>query len=82
MNEIDGIENFSLDFSDILCIRYNMKRIVKRYHDFSYGHRIHGHESVCGHLHGHNGRVTFYCTASKLDSVGRVVDFSVIRLCL
>jgi 6-pyruvoyltetrahydropterin/6-carboxytetrahydropterin synthase len=54
-----------------------------RYHDFSYGHCVHNHESKCAHLHGHNGRVFFYCEAPELDSVGRVIDFSVIkeRLC-
>lgn len=54
-----------------------------RYHDFSYGHRVYGHESVCAHLHGHNGRVIFEVEAS-LDKVGRVLDFSAIkhRLCM
>lgn len=56
---------------------------AKRYHDFSCGHRVHGHESKCAHLHGHNYRVTFTCEAAKLDNVGRVIDFSDIkaRLC-
>lgn len=52
-----------------------------RYHDFSCGHRVAGHESKCAHLHGHNYRVHFTCSpadGSGLDSVGRVVDFSVI----
>jgi 6-pyruvoyltetrahydropterin/6-carboxytetrahydropterin synthase len=32
-------------------------------------------------LHGHNGKVTFYCEArsGELDDVGRVIDFSVIK---
>ena len=65
---------------------------AERYHDISCGHRVHGHESKCAHLHGHNYRVHFVCQASKvlvdngmpLDHVGRVIDFSVIkaRLCL
>ena len=50
-----------------------------RYHDFSYGHRVFQHESKCAHLHGHNGRVTFFCEADELDFVGRVIDFSVIK---
>ena len=50
-----------------------------RYHDFSCGHRVVGHESKCRWLHGHNYRVHFHCEASKLDSVGRVIDFSVIK---
>jgi 6-pyruvoyltetrahydropterin/6-carboxytetrahydropterin synthase len=57
---------------------------AQRYHDFSYGHRVVGHESKCANLHGHNGRVTFFCEADALDSVGRVIDFSVIKekLCM
>lgn len=55
-----------------------------RYHDFSYGHRVYKHESKCANLHGHNGRVHFTIEAPSLDSVGRVLDFSVIKekLCL
>lgn len=66
-----------------------------RFHDFSYGHRVHGHESKCAFFHGHNGRVHFtvmkqpdaYEQAigkdSTVDTVGRVMDFSVIntKLC-
>lgn len=50
-----------------------------RYHDFSYGHTVHEHESKCANIHGHNGRVVFHCEADVLDSVGRVIDFSVIK---
>jgi len=50
-----------------------------RYHDFSCGHRVYGHESKCSNLHGHNYRVHFYCRADKTDTVGRVIDFSDIK---
>lgn len=53
-----------------------------RYHDFSTGHRVYGHESKCSHLHGHNYRITFYVEAPELDKVGRVMDFSVIKTLL
>ena len=57
-----------------------MSRITaKRYHDFSAGHRVYGHESKCAMIHGHNYRVTFTIEAEELDSVGRVLDFSVIK---
>jgi 6-pyruvoyltetrahydropterin/6-carboxytetrahydropterin synthase len=57
-----------------------MSFTAERYHDFSYGHRVHGHEGKCRHLHGHNGRVTFVVEAADgLDDVGRVMDFSVIK---
>lgn len=57
---------------------------AERYHDISCGHRVHNHESKCAHLHGHNYRVTFACRAPALDSLGRVIDFSVIKekLCM
>ena len=57
-----------------------MSRIsATRYHDFSAGHRVYGHESKCAMLHGPNYRITFTVDAPKLDSVGRVMDFSVIK---
>ena len=50
-----------------------------RFHDFSCGHRVVGHEGKCRHLHGHNYRVHFTIGANSLDGVGRVLDFSVIK---
>lgn len=38
-----------------------MPHTIERYHDISTGHRVHGHESKCAHLHGHNYRVHFVC---------------------
>lgn len=58
---------------------------ITRYHDISMGHRVHGHESKCKHLHGHNYRVHFTCTPDRLDdldNLGRVIDFSVIKTLL
>ena len=57
-----------------------MKTSVERYHDFSMGHRVCGHEGACAMLHGHNYRVTFTCEAERLDELGRVIDFSVIKI--
>lgn len=51
---------------------------ASRYHDISTGHRVYGHESKCAHLHGHNYRIHFDLEGG-LDSVGRVIDFSVIK---
>jgi 6-pyruvoyltetrahydropterin/6-carboxytetrahydropterin synthase len=54
-----------------------------RYHDFSCGHRVYGHEGACAHLHGHNYRIHFSIRAlQSLDSLGRVLDFSVIKTLL
>lgn len=52
---------------------------VERYHDISMGHRVVGHENKCKHLHGHNYRIHFTCTADTLDSLGRVIDFGIIK---
>jgi len=54
-----------------------------RYHDISCGHRVHGHESKCAYLHGHNYRIHF-TVRGKPDAVGRVLDFSAMksRLCM
>ncbi len=65
-----------------------MSHKASRYHDFSYGHRVVGHENKCRHLHGHNGRIHFHCQADvgveSLDKIGRVIDFGEIksRLCM
>ena len=56
-----------------------MTRRASRYHDISTGHRVVGHENKCRHLHGHNYRIHFDCEAAELDSVGRVIDFGVIK---
>jgi 6-pyruvoyltetrahydropterin/6-carboxytetrahydropterin synthase len=55
------------------------KITATRYHDFSTGHRVYGHESKCAHLHGHNYRIHLTVEADELDSVGRVMDFSAIK---
>ena len=57
--------------------------VAKRYHDISCGHRVYGHEGKCRHFHGHNYRVHFHVTGN-MDSVGRVLDFGVIKskLCI
>lgn len=52
---------------------------AERYHDICCGHRVVGHESKCKHLHGHNYRFHFSVEAVKLDELGRVLDFSVIK---
>ncbi len=53
--------------------------IASRYHDISFGHRVVGHEGKCRFLHGHNYRIYFDCKANGLDSIGRVIDFGVIK---
>lgn len=56
-----------------------MSTTVTRLVEFDAGHRVHGHESKCASLHGHRYRVEIEAKADKLDSVGRVIDFSVLK---
>jgi 6-pyruvoyltetrahydropterin/6-carboxytetrahydropterin synthase len=47
---------------------------------FAAGHRVFQHESKCRNLHGHNYVAFFHAKAeSGLDSIGRVIDFSVLK---
>lgn len=55
----------------------NIKAV--RTHEICAGHRVVGHEGKCQGLHGHGYVFTFECEAPELDSVGRVIDFSVIK---
>jgi len=41
-----------------------------------------GHETKCRFLHGHNYRIHFFAGADQLDSLGRVIDFGVIKAVL
>lgn len=44
------------------------------------GHRLQQHESKCAHVHGHRYAIEVSCRGlSRLDSVGRVIDFSVLK---
>lgn len=48
---------------------------------FASGHRIYKHESKCANVHGHNYVVEITAQA-PLDSLGRVIDFSVLKRCV
>ena len=43
------------------------------------GHRVLQHESKCAHVHGHRYTMEVTVRAAELDSLGRVVDFSVVK---
>jgi len=43
------------------------------------GHRVHQHESKCRNLHGHNYVALIHAHAEGLDSIGRVIDFGVLK---
>ncbi len=47
--------------------------------EFDAAHRIQNHESKCKMLHGHRYIVEASFTAQKLDDIGRIIDFGVIK---
>jgi 6-pyruvoyltetrahydropterin/6-carboxytetrahydropterin synthase len=47
--------------------------------EFDAAHRVMGHEGKCKHLHGHRYALEATFAANALDTLGRVVDFSVIK---
>ena len=46
---------------------------------FCSGHRVLNHESKCANAHGHNYTLWIHAEANELDSIGRVIDFSVLK---
>jgi 6-pyruvoyltetrahydropterin/6-carboxytetrahydropterin synthase len=46
---------------------------------FCSGHRVLNHETKCANLHGHNYVAWFNAEADSLDSIGRIIDFSVLK---
>jgi 6-pyruvoyltetrahydropterin/6-carboxytetrahydropterin synthase len=56
-----------------------MGLVIMRRIRFCAGHRLLGHEGKCKHFHGHNYVADFYVTGSEQDSVGRVIDFAVLK---
>lgn len=52
---------------------------ITRKLEFDAGHRVMNHESKCATLHGHRYVVEVTATADNLDSIGRIIDFSVLK---
>lgn len=47
--------------------------------EFDAGHRVIGHESKCKYLHGHRYILEITAEVSKLDDLGRVIDFGYLK---
>lgn len=57
-----------------------MSLTIERRFEIDAGHRVLNHESVCAHPHGHRyGIVVTARAKGGLDSLGRVIDFGVIK---
>jgi 6-pyruvoyltetrahydropterin/6-carboxytetrahydropterin synthase len=46
---------------------------------FCYGHRLLNYNGKCAHLHGHNGKAVITVETPKLDELGMVIDFSIMK---
>ena len=55
-----------------------MITITRRF-QYAMGHTLFEHEGACAHLHGHNYVALVTVQADELDSVGRVIDFAVVK---
>lgn len=54
-------------------------RFCTRRLEFDSAHRVMRHESKCKNLHGHRYVAELTVQAEALDTLGRVVDFSVLK---
>ncbi len=55
-----------------------MIQITRRL-EFDAGHRVLGHEGRCKHIHGHRYAAEITIQGPGLDSLGRVIDFGVVK---
>ncbi len=56
-----------------------MPRTITRKFEWDSGHRVLNHEGKCRHLHGHRYVAEITVSAPALDTLGRVIDFSVLK---
>ena len=56
-----------------------MSLSIMRRFTFCAGHRLVGHEGKCRNLHGHNYVLEIYVTCPKQDSIGRIIDFKLLK---
>ena len=56
-----------------------MSLTIMRRIKFCAGHRLHRHGGKCEFFHGHNYVADIYVSGEQVDSVGRVIDFSVLK---
>jgi len=46
---------------------------------FSAAHNLRGYEGKCENLHGHNWKIEVVISSEKLDKLGMVIDFKVLK---
>ncbi len=52
---------------------------ITRSFSFDSAHRVLGHQGKCRHLHGHHYVAEVTAEALELDSLGMVMDFSILK---
>lgn len=52
---------------------------ITRGHVISAAHRLYEYGGRCERLHGHNYRILVSLTAKKLDELGMVIDFAIVK---
>lgn len=55
-----------------------MQTCTRRF-EWDAAHRVLGHKGKCRHLHGHRYVAEVTVSAKKLDNLGMVIDFSVLK---
>lgn len=55
-----------------------MAEITRRF-EFDAAHRVLGHEGKCANLHGHRYVALVTVETAELDTLGRVIDYSVLK---
>lgn len=53
--------------------------VITRKFEWDSGHRVLGHEGKCKNLHGHRYVAEVTVISPELDSLGRVIDFGVLK---
>jgi 6-pyruvoyltetrahydropterin/6-carboxytetrahydropterin synthase len=56
-----------------------MTHRITRTHEIDAGHRVAGHRGKCAHFHGHRYGFSLTCEAPRLDELGMVIDFAVLK---
>jgi 6-pyruvoyltetrahydropterin/6-carboxytetrahydropterin synthase len=59
--------------------RYRQNIVVIRRFEWDAMHRIPGHEGKCAAFHGHRYALEIAVAGARLDHLGRVIDFSVLK---
>ena len=46
---------------------------------FDAAHKLEGYNGKCSRLHGHSWRIEIFITGSRLDEIGMLVDYGILK---